>query len=187
MANNTEQSQQSQFQKDFALATQTLRQSIAGKSDKTKKIITDWIIKWASYLVTEDKEKPYVQRKYKPGQVVLVDFGFRIGNELGGRHYAVVVEDNCNPKSGMIMLVPLRSYNLNTGKKKHINNIDLGIDFIGNNGKGSEAVISQVGAYSKVRIENVVAGVMTPIEKYNAIIDAIHGKMPRKKLPKQNS
>ena len=33
----------------------------------------------------------------------MVDFGFNVGSEFGGRHYAVVLEKNNNPRSGVIL------------------------------------------------------------------------------------
>lgn len=47
--------------------------------------------------------------KYKRGSIVQVEFGFRIGNELGGRHYAVVVDKKNDLYSSTVTVVPLSS------------------------------------------------------------------------------
>lgn len=168
-----------QFQKDFALAMQTLKNAVTNKSFKKRKLITDWIVKWALYLANEDGEQPYRLRGYRQGQIVLVDFGFRVGNELGGRHYAVVLEKDSPLKSGTIILAPISSYDPQKGEKAHQYNVDLGIGAVGNSQVGAEVLISQIGTYSKMRIEDVKKGVV-PLEKFNEILDKINAKMSKK-------
>ncbi len=172
--------QTSQFRKDFALAVQTFKQAVSAKTDKVRKLITDWLIKWADYLRREGQKHPYHICRYSSGEIVLVDLGFRIGNELGGRHYAVVVEKNNNPHSGVIFLAPISSYDVSAGETPRINNIDLGIGAISSPQKGAEVVISQIGAYSKIRI---VKSLHRKIEKnkYNEIVDALYKKIEKKK------
>ena len=87
-----------QKDKDFSLATKTLRQGMDVKTLKVFNIIKDWLLKWATYLQREESFSPSTLKYYKQGEVVLVDFGFRVGDEFGGRHYAVVLEKRNNKK-----------------------------------------------------------------------------------------
>lgn len=169
-----------QYQKDFALSVRTLKDGLSEKTFKKRNIITSWIVKWASYLKREDSSAPYRQCGYLPGQIILVDFGFRVGNELGGRHYAVVIENNCNPKSGTILLAPVSSYDPKEGEYPRPYNVDLGIGVISNNDKGAEVLISQIGFYSKIRIENSKKKMLPP-KLYNRIVDALYKKIGTKK------
>lgn len=168
-----------QFQKDFILAVQTLKNGMTRKSPKVKKLLTDWLIKWATYLIKEDSEQPYRLYGYKQGQIVLVDFGFRIGNELGGRHYAVVLEKNSPLKSGTIFLAPISSYDPAKGEKAHSYNVDLGVGVVSQSEVGAEVLIYQVGQYSKMRIEEIKKSVVT-LDKFNEIVSKIYGKIPKK-------
>jgi len=87
-----------------------------------------------------------------------VDFGWRIGREFGGIHYAIVAEKNNNPRNSMIFLIPISSYKL--GEKIHYNDVDLGTCI---NNKRSFAVLTQTGAYSKMRIlNNHIYGRLSP-------------------------
>jgi mRNA-degrading endonuclease toxin of MazEF toxin-antitoxin module len=54
---------------------------------------------------------------YKRGDIVLAHFGYNVGHELGGIHYAVVVERDNNLSSGIVMVVPLSS--LESGKTRN--------------------------------------------------------------------
>ena len=60
------------------------------------------------------KEENFKQQKkyfkYKRGQILFVNFGYRIGHELGGNHYCVVVSNNDSVNSGNVTVVPLRSF-----------------------------------------------------------------------------
>ena len=47
--------------------------------------------------------------RLKRGAVVCVEFGYRIGRELGGRHYAVVLDANNSIHSNTVTVVPLGS------------------------------------------------------------------------------
>ena len=57
--------------------------------------------------------RPNYNINYRRGQVILVDFGYRIGSELGGAHYAVVMDVRSSKHNNQLTVVPLRS---NKGK-----------------------------------------------------------------------
>ena len=61
---------------------------------------------------------------YRRGDIVKVHLGYRIGNEEGGLHFAVVVDRHNSKKSGVLTVVPLTSKK--KGKKLNANNVDLG-------------------------------------------------------------
>lgn len=136
-----------QMNKDYITASNVLKESFLQRSIKEFYILQKWLIDWAKYLLKEKLFRPDGMPHFKQGDLVRVDFGWRIGQELGGIHYAVVVEGNNNPKSTMIILTPISSYDL--GYKIHPTNVDLG-NCIGD--KYSFAVLNQTGSYSKMRI-----------------------------------
>lgn len=135
--------------RQLSIALSSLKESVSQKRLKVAFIISEWLIKWSAYLQREDSPQPFnMNQIYHQGDVVLVDFGFRIGSELGGRHYAVVMEKNNNPKNPVIFLTPISS--LKPGRKVHPKDVDLGALI---HDKPSFAVLDQSGTFSKIRIE----------------------------------
>lgn len=63
-------------------------------------------------------------KKYKRGQIIQVNLGYNIGNELGGLHYCVVLNKHDNIKNGALNIIPLSSKK--AYKKYHRYNLDLG-------------------------------------------------------------
>ncbi|MBC7325001.1 MAG: type II toxin-antitoxin system PemK/MazF family toxin, partial [Moorella sp. (in: Bacteria)] len=90
--------------------------------------------------------------RYSRGDIVFLDFGFNVGTEFGGLHWAVVIEDN--PKtSGNVTVVPLSSLD----KNKSIENLHRGEVYLGYiQGPGKQlptyAKVNQIRAVSKIRI-----------------------------------
>lgn len=133
--------------KDFLTSMNVLKESFFKRSYKEFYILNKWLLDWAKYLLKEQTFDPTRLPHYKQGDIIRVDFGWRVGNELGGIHYAIVIEKNNNPKNHMIFLVPISSYKV--GRKINPNDVDLG-KCIGD--KHSYAVLNQMGSYSKMRI-----------------------------------
>lgn len=134
-------------------ALQNLKYAILTKPPKVQNILTDWINKWSKYIVREQKFKPDFLPYYKRGDIVYADFGFNIGAEYGGIHYAVVVEINNNKRNGNILVVPLTS--LDTDKS--ISDIPKTDIYIGNNviewtDSATIAKPNQIRSISKMRI-----------------------------------
>lgn len=71
------------------------------------------------------KEENFKQQKkyfkYKRGQILFVNFGYRIGHELGGNHYCVVVSNNDSTHSGNVTVVPLRSFKGKINERFQVN------------------------------------------------------------------
>ena len=114
-------------------------------------ILADWLVKWGIYLQNELTFAPKKLKAYKQREIILVDFGFNVRSEFGGRHYAVVLEKDNNPRSGVIMVAPISSYAPEKGC--HSACIDLGLGFINNHDKGATVVVNQIRYVSKMRIE----------------------------------
>lgn len=66
---------------------------------------------------------PRYYRKFKQGTIVMIDYGVPIGNELGGKHFGVVISNNDTKYKRKVMVVPLSS-------KYHKGYIDLGFDLM---------------------------------------------------------
>ncbi|MGG7160254.1 type II toxin-antitoxin system PemK/MazF family toxin [Clostridium baratii] len=75
---------------------------------KAQKIIP-WIKIYTQYLKFEETFNPYKLPNYKKGDIIRVNFGFNVGNELGGVHFAVVLENKNKRTSGTLTVIPLSS------------------------------------------------------------------------------
>ncbi len=71
--------------------------------------ISQWLNSWIYYIATEKQFDSTKLMTYKRGDIVHVNFGFNVHNELGGTHYAVVVENDNSSSNGTVMVVPLKS------------------------------------------------------------------------------
>lgn len=134
-------------------ALQNLKNAILTKPPKVQGILTDWINKWSKYIIREQNFDSQYLPYYKRGDVVYVDFGFNIGAEYGGIHYAVVVEINNNKKNGNIIVVPLTS--LDKNKKIEdipVTDVYLGDGVISWTNAATVAKPNQIRAVSKMRI-----------------------------------
>jgi hypothetical protein len=61
---------------------------------------------------------------YKRGNIIKVEFGFNIGSEYGGLHYAIVLDKQSAHNSPVVTVIPLTS--IKEDKEIHSNNINLG-------------------------------------------------------------
>ena len=68
-------------------------------------------------------ESPKYFRQFKQGTIVMIDYGVPVGNELGGRHFGVVLSNNDTKFKQKIMVVPLSSH-------YHRGYVDLGYDLM---------------------------------------------------------
>lgn len=163
-----------QKERELTVAFKAFKGIVLKKTIKKALIIASWLVKWSSFLQAEDTFRPENLKAYKQGEIVLVDFGFNIGSEFGGRHYAVVLERNNNPRVGVILVAPISSYDPTKGQHPHRMNVDLGIGAIHNYSKGCQVVMNQIRYISKLRIEKPKTSfeekIMIDKEKLNIVL-----------------
>ena len=138
---------------DLEKAIEKLKNAILQLPEKKQKILAVWLNKWANIIKQEKTFEPHFLPYYKRGDIVYVDFGFNVGNELGGIHYAVVIEDNNNKNNGNVIVVPLTSLT----KGKNIDDLPSTDVYLGENiiewtGTGTIVKPNQIRTISKIRI-----------------------------------
>lgn len=94
---------------DLSSLLEHLIQSGIEKMTKRAMLIAYWLKTYVKYLRREDDFSSESVFRLKRGAVVCVEFGYRIGRELGGRHYAVVLDANNSIHSNTVIVVPLGS------------------------------------------------------------------------------
>ena len=86
-------------QEELERTLSVVEKMIKGLPPKQQHIMSEWLVVWSRYMAFEKTFQPEKLRYYKRGEIVLAHFGFNTGSELGGPHYAVVVEKNNNNKN----------------------------------------------------------------------------------------
>lgn len=130
-----------------------LEKEIKRKDEKRQSILATWIHTWSSYLHQEVSFKPEWLIPYRRGMIVHLNMGFNVGSETGGARYAVVVENNNNPKNNTVTVIPLSSLSHGkTREKLHHSEVYLGKIIPDDNQTESYAKVLQIRAVSKLRI-----------------------------------
>lgn len=117
--------------------------------EKRQEIFINWLNRHNKYLRDEVTFTPTRQNTFKRGDVIYIDFGFNVGKEYGGLHWAVVVQ-NDNKSAHTLVVVPLSS--VKEGRTIHPNDADLGI-IDGLNNKRAMGLLAQITTVSKMRIQ----------------------------------
>lgn len=111
----------------------SLMKSLAISNDNVDKKKSSRIASWVKrYVMMLRKEKTFDPKslpRYKRGQLLLIDFGFRIGSEIGGLHYAVVLDSHNYQASPLITVVPLKSKKEGQSENSYSVNLPDGIFF----------------------------------------------------------
>ena len=76
---------------------------------KKSAILVYWLKDYLRYIKNEKIFNSRQLINYKHGQIVFVNFGFRVGQELGGLHYAIVLDTKNSKSSSTLTVIPLRS------------------------------------------------------------------------------
>lgn len=97
------------------------------ESESLKKadLISYWLESFTSYVSFEERFDPSRLLNYKRGDVIRVNFGFNVGKELGGLHFAVVIDNETKRNAHVLTVVPLSSTD---GRDIHSRNVDLGTE-----------------------------------------------------------
>ena len=91
---------------------------------KKSDLLAYWINDFAEY---HDQERTFNIAKsgvYSRGDVIKVNLGFNIGNELGGLHYCIVLNKYDNTRNGTLNVVPLTSRK--DDKRYDLSTVNLG-------------------------------------------------------------
>ncbi len=89
------------------------------KYQKRASLLAYWICDYIKYIRAEDDFKPQNLIKYSRGDLIIVNFGYRVGRELGGRHFAVVLDIDNSKFSPSITVIPLTSLKKTTKENKY--------------------------------------------------------------------
>jgi mRNA-degrading endonuclease toxin of MazEF toxin-antitoxin module len=97
------------FQKQLLYRYKNYVKELMQKDYKKAAILAYWLRDYLGYIKNENTFKPKQLITYKRGQIVFVNFGFRVGQELGGLHYAIVLDVKNSKNTSTLTVIPLRS------------------------------------------------------------------------------
>ena len=76
---------------------------------KKTDLMAYWIEEYTNYIRNEHDFDPKCLKAYKRGDIIKLNFGFNIGSEYGGLHYAIVVNNRNARNSSVLTVIPLTS------------------------------------------------------------------------------
>lgn len=96
----------------------------SGQHLKKANLISYWLKDYVRFIDFEEKFDPSRNIAYKRGNIVKLNFGFNIGSEYGGLHYAIVLDNHNAHNSPVVTVIPLTS--IKADKVPHKNSVELG-------------------------------------------------------------
>lgn len=87
---------------------------------KKANLLSYWLENFSDYIKEEANFNPKELISYKRGDVVKVNFGFNVGSEHGGLHYAIVLDNNNLHSSPVVTVVPLSSGSADTTYQRDV-------------------------------------------------------------------
>lgn len=117
-----------EIHKEFALSKlrKYLENEIERGELKRVNLLAYWFEEFVNYLKREKKFDSSKLKRYKRGEIVKINFGFNVGSELGGLHYAVVLNSKDTLSSPVLTVIPLSSIKEN--RKPHPFMLNLGTE-----------------------------------------------------------
>lgn len=92
---------------------------------KNAALLSYWLRDYLQYLQNEDRFNPRFNIRYQRGQIVYVNFGYRIGSELGGCHYAIVLDVQNSKNNSQLTVVPMKSKRQKKTSYSKVYHVDL--------------------------------------------------------------
>lgn len=109
---------------ELASSISTFLKNILAADQYKAALLYYWLRNYLRYIKQEETFNPKYFPQFKPGDIVKVDFGFGIGSEFGGLHYAIVLTPS-NSKNSTVTVVPLRSLKLGKESPKTLYKSDV--------------------------------------------------------------
>lgn len=130
----------------------TLMEQWSRSNDLDKKhaqLLAYWIKSYVHLLRRETSFNPASIPRLTHRQIVNVDFGYRVGAELGGLHYAIVLDKSNSVKGNTVTVIPLGSVKEDFKPSRHKVLLQDGI-----HGPLQEKILSQIADVSPPRKTN---------------------------------
>lgn len=87
---------------------------------KKANLLSYWLENFSNYISNETSFDPKKLISYKRGDVVKLNFGFNVGSEHGGLHYAIVLDNHNLHSSPVVTVIPLSSGTASTTYERDV-------------------------------------------------------------------
>ena len=148
---------------------------------KKSELLAYWIYDFAEY---HDEERTFNIAKsgmYSRGDVIKVNLGFNIGNELGGLHYCIVLNKYDNTRNGALNVIPLTSRKDN--KRYDSSSVNLGqelYDIFQNKIEKERNKLQQI-LNQLEKIEDIPINIQNIVEKEQKYIEKMEKEIQKMK------
>jgi mRNA interferase MazF len=137
---------------DQSAVMQKLDSVVAQMDEVRKQKFLEWVEVQSNYLQWETNFNPYKLLAYKRRDMVLLNFGFNVGSEIGGMHWGVVVENRNHKGSDCVVVVPLSSME-ETDQEGSLHSSEVYLGTIPEiNDRKVKACVAQIRTISKLRL-----------------------------------
>lgn len=148
---------------------------------KKSHLLSYWINDFAVY---HDEERTFNISKsgvYSRGDIIKVNLGFNIGNELGGLHYCIVLNKYDNTRNGALNIIPLTSKK--DGKKYDSSSVNLGKELynVFKDKIEKEKQKLQEALIQLEKLENIPDNIQNIIEKEKKYIEKMEDEISKMK------
>lgn len=123
---------------------------------KKANLLSYWLENFSDYIKDETTFNPQELISYKRGDVIKLNFGFNVGSEHGGLHYAIVLDNDNLHSSPVVTVVPLSSGTADSAYRRDV--------FLG------QELYIKLNAKNKLLLENTA----NKLNENNAIIEALN-------------
>ena len=144
---------------------------------KKERLLSFWLSEYSRYIKQEETFDPRYLKRYKRGEIIKINLGYRLGSEQGGLHYAVVLDKKNSIHSDIVTVLPLSSKKPTTKLNRYT--LDLGNEIynllINKANNALSNIVKTMSKASAVSDSNVKASVTFQLDfsEHQKIIDEI--------------
>lgn len=91
---------------------------------KKERLLSKWLSQYTNFIKQEETFRPQFLKRYKRGEIIMANLGYRLGSEEGGPHYAIVLDKQNSEYSDIITILPMTSKKPTSRPNKYT--LDLG-------------------------------------------------------------
>jgi uncharacterized protein YifN (PemK superfamily) len=114
-----------QFQRNLLKKYYCYINRLIKENYKHAALLTYWLRDYLQYLKSEATFNPKFNMNYQRGQIVYINFGYRIGSEIGGCHYAIVLDVKSSKTNSQLTVIPMKSKRTKVTHYSSIYHVDL--------------------------------------------------------------
>lgn len=139
---------------------------------KREALLSYWLSDYAQYIKQEETFNPKLLKRYKRGEIIKANLGYKLGKEEGGTHYAVVLDKKNDLSSDILTILPLSSKKENTIINRYT--IDLGNEIYQKLHKKAQDELSKAAKKIEITpIDNEHIKISLDLKEFEKVLDEV--------------